>query len=152
MARSHVVTALEGKYARLLGCQERLRHPSRSIAADLAHIEAVMRLFDPFWDKASVKPVAPRFPSRWRRKGDGVRSAIEAIKHADRPLSATEIALAAYRTFGREPPAIIELRIVGTDLIYSMQRHFGDRLIVTEGRPRRYRLTPPAANSLSSSG
>jgi hypothetical protein len=85
MARPHVVTALEGKYARLLGCQRMLRRPSLSITADLDHIEAVMRLFDPHWDKAGVKPIAPRFPSRWRKKGEGVRAAFLSSRLHRRP-------------------------------------------------------------------
>lgn len=140
MARPQVVNTLEAKYARLLGCQNRLRRPSRSIAADLVHIEAAIRLFDPSWDKAAVKPIAPRFPSRWQSKGEGVRAAIEAVKQAGHPLSATEIAEAAYRICGREPPSIIELRLVGTDLIYSLRRHFGDDLATIEGRPARWIL------------
>jgi len=152
MARPQVVNTLEAKYARLLGCQNRLRRPSRSIAADLAHIEAVIRLFDPAWDKAAVKPIAPRFPSRWQSKGEGVRAAIEAVRQADRPLSATEIAQAAYRICGREPPPAIELRLVGTDLIYSLRRHFGSELVASGGRPIRWQVMPPAANSLPISG
>lgn len=140
MARPQVVNTLERKYARLSGCQVRLRRPSRSIAADLAHIEAVIRLFDPAWDKAAVKPIAPRFPSRWQSKGEGVRAAVEAIKQADRPLSATEIAHAAYRVCGREPPPRIELRLVGSDLIYSLRRHFGDRLVAIGERPTRWEI------------
>ena len=146
MARTHVVTALEAKYARLLGFQNRLRHPSRSLAADLVHIVAVMRLFDPSWDKNAVKPVAPRFPSRWRNKGEGIRAAFVAIKSAERPLSATEIARAAYLVRGMTPPCNDELRLVGSDLIYSLRRHLGERLIGIEGRPVRWFVTPPASN------
>jgi hypothetical protein len=136
MARPHVVTALEGKYARLLGCQRMLRRPSLSITGDLEHIEAVMRLFDPHWDKAGVRPIAPRFPSRWRKKGEGVRAAFAVIKAAQTPLSATEIAHGAYLVAGLTPPCVEELRIVGTDLVYSLRNHWGEALVMVEGRPR----------------
>ena len=152
MARLNVVSTLERKYARLLGCQARLRRPSLSIAADLEHIEAVVRLFAPAWDKERVKPIAPVMPSRWRKRGHGIRSAIKALKQAERPLTATEIAHATYLAFGSAPPCERELAIVGTDLIWSLRRHFAGALTVIEGRPRRYRLTPPAASSLSTDG
>lgn len=138
MARQHVVTALERKYARLFGCQIRLRQPSLSLAADLEHIEAVIRLFDPAWDKASVKPVAPKFPSRWRKKGEGVRAAFTVIKAAQRPLSATEIAREAFVVAGMVPPCNDELRLVGTDLIYSLRNHLGERLVGVGERPVRW--------------
>ena len=147
MARPHVVTALEGKYARLLGFQARLRVPSHSIAADLAHIEAVMALFDHTWDKITIKPIAPRYPSRWRKKGEGVRAAFAAIKAAQGPLSATEIAREAFVEAGMVPPCNNELRIVGTDLIYSLRNHLGERLTAIGDQPVRYWLRPPAANT-----
>jgi hypothetical protein len=136
MARQHVVTALERKYVRLLGFQMRLRQRSLSLVADLEHIEAVIRLFDPAWDKASVKPVAPKFPSRWRKKGEGVRAAFTVIKAAQRPLSATEIAREAFVVAGSND----ELRLVGTDLIYSLRNHLGGRLVGVGVRPVRWVL------------
>jgi hypothetical protein len=149
MARQIVVSVLERKYARLLGCQLRLRRPSLSIAVDLAHIEAVVRLFDPAWNKAVVKPIAPKLPSRWRKKGAGVRMALDVVKKVGQPLTATEIAHATYLASGMEPPSPLELRLVGSDLIYSLRRHFGEQLTMIEGRPARWLLVrPPAANTL----
>ena len=147
MARLHVVTVLERKYARLLGCQAKLRRPSLSIAADLAHIEAVLRLFDSKWDKAAVKPITPNLPSRWRKKGDGVRAAFAAIKAAQRPLSATEIARAAFVLTGLVPPCKHELALVGSDLIYSLRNHLGDGLVGVGVRPVRLQVKQPAANT-----
>ena len=125
MARPHVVTTLEAKYARLLGFQLRLVRPSLSIAADLDHIEAVTRLFHSDWHKGAVKPIAPRFASRWPKKGVGIRAAISV---AECPFSATEIAHATYLRLGCAAPSTREIAIVGTNLIYSLRRHFGDRL------------------------
>ena len=68
-----------------------------------------MGLFDPSWDKASVKPVAPKFPSRWRKKGEGVRAAFTVIKAAQRPLSATEIAREAFVVAGMVVPCNDEI-------------------------------------------
>jgi hypothetical protein len=141
MARQIVVSVLERKYARLLGCQSRLRRPSLSIAVDLAHIEAVVRLFDPAWNKAVVKPIAPKLPSRWRKKGAGVRMALEVVKKARQPLSATEIAREAFLVAGMAVPCNDELRLVGADLIYSLRRHFGEQLTMIEGRPARWILS-----------
>ena len=138
MARSNIVKTLERKYARCIGAQR--ANPSPSIKSDIAHITAVIRMFDPQWDKQAVKPIAPRTASRWHKRGHGIRAALVAFKAADRPLSATEIARATYVVLGREPPHNDVLRIVGTDLSYTLRIVLGDSLDVIEGRPRRYRL------------
>jgi hypothetical protein len=142
MAQSHVISALNRQYGRLLG--RRLKQPDlMTLQADLAHVEAVARMFEPDWCCAAIKPILPRGPSRWTRKGDGTRAAIEAIKRADKALSATEIAHEAYVIRGMTPPHKDELRIVGTDLIYSLRRIMGDRLEAVSSCPVRYRLRLP---------
>ncbi len=149
MARKHVVTTLERKYARLLGHQAKIKYTSLSLVKDMAHIEAVIRLFEPLWDRDCVKPIMYRGESRWAKKGQGSRAAIEVMKKAAKPLSATEIARAAYLECGMEPPGNDELRLVGTDLIYSLRRQFAGQITMIEGRPRRWMLAatrPPAAN------
>ena len=98
-------------------------------------------MFDPAWDKASVKPVAPKFPSRWRKKGEGVRAAFTVIKAAQRPLSATEIAREAFVVAGMVPPCENELWLVGADLIYSLRNHLGERLVGVGVRPVRWALS-----------
>lgn len=140
MARKNVVTTLERKYARLLGHQAKMADASLSLTKDMAHIEAVIRLFEPLWDKASVKPIMYRGPSRWARKGQGSRAAVEVVKQAVASLSATEIARAAYLHCGMEPPHNNELRLVGTDLTYSLRNIFGAALVASGTRPVRYRL------------
>ncbi len=140
MARPQIVTTLERKYARLLGRQVKLGHASFSVARDMAHIAAVIRLFDPLWDNAGIRPIMPRGPNRWAKKGQGIRAAIAVMKKATKPLSATEMAKAAYLESGMVPPGNDTLRLVGTDLIYSIRVHFAGRLGVIEGRPRRWAL------------
>lgn len=145
MAQPHVISALNRQYARLLG--RRLKQPALSLSEGLAQIEAVARMFQPDWSGADIKPILPRGPSRWLSKGEGTRAAIEAVKQASRALSATEIAREAYLVMGMVPPHNDELRLVGTDLIYSLRRIMGDKLVATGSRPVRYRLKPLAANN-----
>jgi hypothetical protein len=142
MAQSHVISALNRQYGRLLG--RRSKQPDlTALQADLAHVEAVVRMLEPDWNGTAIKPIMPRGPSRWGRKGDGTRNAIEVIKRADKALSATEIAREAYVIRGMTPPHKDELRLVGTDLIYSLRRIMGDRLVAIGSRPVRYRLRLP---------
>jgi hypothetical protein len=138
MARSNTILSLERKYARLLG--RALKAPSKAISRDIAHVEAVIRMFDPNWCGASIQPVAPRTPCRWRKRGDGLRLALQVLREADGPLSATEIATRALTISGRATPSESDHRIIGTDLSYLLRRHLGAALVEIEGRPRRYQI------------
>ena len=90
-----------------------------------------------YWRFSGIKPIAPRFASRWAKKGVGIRAAISV---AECPFSVTEIAHATYLRLGIAAPSTREIAIAGTDLIYLLRRHFGDRLAMVEGRPRRWIL------------
>ncbi|MEP6785081.1 MAG: hypothetical protein ABI898_04985 [Sphingomonadales bacterium] len=152
MARSHVVSGLERRYARLLGAQLKRQHPSAFVESDLASIARVIRMFDPDWDRESVEPVAPRSPRVWGQRGRGVRAAMRVLQEADIPLSPFEIAHAAFAASGLPMPPKRTIMLSGADLIYSLRRHFGERLAVIEGQPCRYFVTPPAANSPPTGG
>jgi hypothetical protein len=145
MARSHVVSGLEGRYARLLGIAA--KGESAAIANDLRHLEAVIRMVEPDWSPDTVKPIAPRTAIRWRKKGDGLRYALEVLREAERALSATEIATLAIVRSGIAPPPQEYHRIIGTDVSYMLRKLLGDELLIIEGRPRRYAIKPPAANT-----
>ncbi|NJS14566.1 MAG: hypothetical protein HC788_08120 [Sphingopyxis sp.] len=136
MARSHVVTGLERRYALLLGLQA--KGATDAIVTDLSHIAAVIRMFEPHWSPDTVKPIEPRAPIRWRRKGDGFQYALQVLREADRPLSATEIATLAIARSGITPPPQQRLRTIGTDMSYGLRKLLGDDLVVIEGRPKRY--------------
>jgi hypothetical protein len=152
MARPHVVTALERKYAHLLGCQKRLRYPSLSLTADLAHIEAVMRLFDPSWDKAGVRPIIPYTPSRWRKKGLGMRTTIEILKRADTPLTTREIATQVLERLSLPKPDRWEFNSLCASFHTSLSHQIDKGLVMVEGKPKRWLLKPLAANSPSTGG
>ena len=140
MARSNIVKTLERKYARLLG--QHRASPSRAIAADLRHVEAVLRMFEATWNRSAVRPIAPRAPIQWGKRGIGVRFAATVLRHAQGPLSATEIARAAYLASGLPMPAPRAVTLSGADLIWSLRRYFGERLTVIDGKPLRYLVTP----------
>jgi hypothetical protein len=143
MARRIIVTTLERKYAHLLGCQKRLRYPSLSLAADLAHIEAVVRLFDPSWDKAGVRPVIPSTLSRWGKKGLGMRTAIEILKRADTPLTTRKIATQVLERLGLPKPDRWEFNSLCASFHTSLSHQIGKGLVVVEGRPRRWAFSVP---------
>ena len=73
----HVVSALTKRRANLSGQAEVLRAQLARIAADLVHLDAVIRQFDPTHDLASIRPKRPR-GSDVARRGERSRVADDA--------------------------------------------------------------------------
>jgi hypothetical protein len=120
MDKSHVISALFRKYCHLMG--QAKRHPARAAEyhADMAHVEAAIRLFRDDADLTSLTPIRPRNDTRWCKRGYGVRTAVEILKRADRPLSTREIAEEVMRREGLSPDNIEARRDVCSSLHMSM--------------------------------
>jgi hypothetical protein len=93
MGEPHVVSALVRKRAELAGEIEEAEKRIAQLRADLVHVDAVLRLFDP-----AAKPEAIPAKRPWRRTGwfaDGElpRRVLDTLRTAPEPLSAGEIAL-----------------------------------------------------------
>lgn len=138
MGRPHVVIALERKYAQLLGHQSRIPYPSLSLAADMAHIEAVMRLFDDTWDKSKVQPFVRSTPSRWIKKGLGMRTAFELLRQADAPLTTRQIVTQVLERLGHPKPDRDEFNKLCANFHINLSYSVGRGLVMLEGRPARW--------------
>lgn len=93
MAETHVIIALNRKYAELLGEVMRLQHEARKLRKSTMHVEATIRLFRADYDVSEINPVIPYKAVRWRIKGQGIRFAIEALRDAKRPMTTQELAI-----------------------------------------------------------
>lgn len=91
MAESHVVSGLVTKRAELTGLINHHHAEIRRIAADLAHIDGAIKLFDPDYDPRMVKPTVVRERNPWFEHGDVVRWALDALRIAAAPLSTRQI-------------------------------------------------------------
>jgi len=98
MEHSQVLYPLVRKYARTLG--ELRRDPSSDqLRDDLAHLEAVIRMFDPGWD-GYVKPIRPKASIRWGKRGLCTRAAMEVLREATEPLTVREITVRVIARLG----------------------------------------------------
>jgi hypothetical protein len=95
MAQSHVIYALKGKYARLLG--EAIVHEREAVRLRslLTNIEVSIALFDAKIIAQSIKSIRPHKPSRWGKRGGGVQIYLDILSKSDRPLTSLEIATKA---------------------------------------------------------
>ena len=141
MGEHPVTYALQDRYARFLGEQIAWKEPQPHITEKLIHLEAVIRMFKHDWDADSVKPIAPIMRSRWGKRGAGVRAAMKVLLDAERPLSATELSLRTHEALGIDQVRGTPRHAVGMLLIRSLERQLGERLVMHEGRPRRWAVS-----------
>lgn len=153
MAETHVLSALNAKYARLAGELRKLDKQADKLRRDIVHVEATIRLFRADWAKEAVAPVAPLRPSRWGGRGQGLRLALQALRETDQPMTAREIAAKALAMRGIELPDGKSLSAVAGTIAACLERRAGDCVSMIEGRPKRWMLVkPPAASSPSTGG
>lgn len=93
MADSHVISALVDKRARLDGEIKARRFQIMRLEAEMAHVDAVIRMFNPSYDisKIATKRSFGKNPAG-TRKGAGSREALTVLREAGEPLTASEIA------------------------------------------------------------
>ena len=92
MAESHVVSGLVAKRSELAGLINHHQDEIRRLAADLAHVDGAIKIFDPDYDIRSVKPVTVRAGNPWFGHGEISRWALETMRIAEGALSTRQIA------------------------------------------------------------
>jgi hypothetical protein len=92
MAESHVVGALRNKRAELTGILCQLEQQLVQQRADLAHLDAAMRLFDPEIRPNDIRPKQPRARNVWFRPGECLRLIYDALREATQPVTTRELA------------------------------------------------------------
>ena len=87
MAEPHVVAALKDKRAELSGNIADLEKRIGQHRADLLHVDAVLRLFAPEFEPATIPPRAVRRPNSWFKPGElaRLRGAAHGSGGADGP-------------------------------------------------------------------
>ena len=93
MADPHVISALVDKRARIDGEIKMRRFQITRLEMELAHVDAVIRMFRPSYDiaKIATKRTFGKNPAG-TRKGDGVRMALTVLRESREPLTTNEIA------------------------------------------------------------
>ena len=90
MAEPHVVAALKDKRAELSGSIADLEKRIGQHRADLLHVDAVLRLFAPEFEPATIPPRAVRRPNSWFKPGELARL-LEVLRTAPAALTVREI-------------------------------------------------------------
>ena len=92
MAEMHVIGALRNKRAELAGMLHQLEQQLVQQRADLAHVDATMRLFDPDIRPKDIRPKQPRARNAWFRQGECLRLIYDELREATQPATTRELA------------------------------------------------------------
>ncbi|MGH7001421.1 MAG: hypothetical protein ACREEA_07935 [Stellaceae bacterium] len=92
MAEPHVISALRSKRSELGGVVNQLEQRLEQHRADLAHLDATMRLFDPDIRPQEVRPKQQRARSTWFRPGECLRLIYDELRDAPQPVTTRELA------------------------------------------------------------
>jgi hypothetical protein len=107
----HALSGLVGKRAEIAGQITQTRATLRQLIADLDHVDAAIRIFDPEFNIEGIRPKAPAalFPVSFR--GEFVRVILDMMREAKGPVTTKEIAMHVMR--GRDlntaDPALLAL-------------------------------------------
>ena len=92
MAEPHVISALSNKRAELAGIVSQLERQLAQQQANLAHLDATMRLFNPNIQPHRIRPKQPRARSVWFRPGECLRLIYDALREAAQPMTTHQLA------------------------------------------------------------
>ena len=137
MSETHILSALKAKHGHVKGQIVALDAQATQLRIDLDHIEHVIRMFQQDW-RASNKATAPRKPSRWDKRGQGIKTALTVLREASEPMTAREIVLAVWARTGLPVPAKQELYRISATFNMALARRVGKGVVVIEGTPKRW--------------
>ena len=92
MAETHVIGALRNKRAELAGMLRQLEQQLAQQRANLAHVDATMRLFDPDIRPKDIRPKQPWARNAWFRPGECLRLIYDELREATQPVTTRELA------------------------------------------------------------
>ncbi|OYU36561.1 hypothetical protein [Novosphingobium sp. PASSN1] len=103
MADTYAISALTDKRARIDGEIQARRFQIMRLECELAHIDAVIKMFSPSYDisKIATKRSFSKNPAGTPR-GSGSREALTILREVNEPLTSMEIAIRVLAKQGRE--------------------------------------------------
>ena len=112
MAESHVVSGMVAKRGELAGEAEHCRRELQRVADELGHLDATIRLFDPDYALAGIRPRKRRRGQRWFGPGECQRLVLDVLRDAPAPLSdqGVTVAVAARKGLQDRPEVLVALQ------------------------------------------
>ena len=103
MVESHVVSALVSKRAEIAGLIARAQQQISQFRADLAHVDATIRLFAPAMEPETIPAKRIRQSDPWFERGELSRRVLDALRRAGAPIRAPDLVRAVMIDTGLDP-------------------------------------------------
>jgi hypothetical protein len=131
----YAMAALKRAYAERLGQASDLLADRFRLIAELHHLGAVMRMFDPAVDLAAILPIRPYrgYRERWSRE------ALSILRQANGPMTPRAIARIVLQRRGR-PLTVPNLQRVECSLHAVFERLEGRGLVRVGNAPKRWTI------------
>ena len=131
MARNtYVLSGLRRQYGVTLGAI----HAGGDKSEDLAHLAAVLLMFNPAEDLSAIAPVRPYRANR----GRWLAKALAILRTANEPLSARQIARRIMAAEGIPQADYKRFKALECGLYATLSALEGDGVVCEAGRPRRW--------------
>lgn len=103
MPESHVVSGLVAKRSELAGLIEHYMQEIQRMGADLKHLDAAIKLFDPGYDLRAIRTKQYRRKNVHFKPGECARLALDVLREADSVLVTDTVALTIMEKKGLDP-------------------------------------------------
>ena len=122
----YVLAGLTKRRAELAGEAETLRARLAQIATDTAHLDAVIRQFDPDYDLSSIRPKRPRVQDAAGR-GDMSRFIMKVLREATEPVATHEVVRRLMTERGQdvEDRRLVKFTMKRVGMAFSRQKAAG---------------------------
>jgi hypothetical protein len=122
MTETHVIGVLRHKRAELAGMLRQLEEQLVQHRANLTHVDATMRLFDPDIRPQDIRPKPPRARNAWFRQGECLRLIYDQLREAAQPVTTRELAERIMRVKAISPADTQRRERVQKTLLASLNR------------------------------
>lgn len=100
MSESHVVSGLVAKRSELAGQIEHFMQEMKRMAADLRHLDAAIKLFDPAYDLRTIRVRQHRKKNVYFKQGECARLVLDVLREVGGVMSTETVALAVLKKKG----------------------------------------------------
>jgi hypothetical protein len=134
------INTLERLHAELGGKILENRQEAESLKEQMQHVEAVIKMLAPDYNLAKIT-VKRRATNRWFKRGALYRKALDVLRTAVQPMTATELAWAVLAAGDIHTDDKKAVQILGQSIQASLRNHAGKGVQqVNEGIPARWTL------------
>jgi hypothetical protein len=135
------VTFLVHLHADLGGQIKANRQEGERLAADMKHVEAVIRMFDPEYNVRAISVRRRNQRNRWYKRGTMFRAVLDVLKAAEAPLTVREIVRKLLTGLGEAEPELKTIRDLEAGVRSTLVRKSGKTVQnVGQGMPARWTI------------